>query len=696
MTGHHAGRGGSRRRIQMPLAAALVAVTAFVRVPLELYDASRQDFAGGSGGVLLTLLGAGGLLFLLLTFGVAWLPARVRDITEAVLVGLAVYAWARAGLFPGPSVNLDGGRVAADLSTGLAGLLAPLTGGLLLAWLGGRQPRIVTTILAVLLGGSIVQSAGAAVSWRPGPAASDTAKATLLEWSREENVLIVVLDTLQSRVFEEVLEAEPALREELDGFRFYRSASSPSPTTYLSLPAIHSGQRYDPTQSARQYYRESIRDGSVLNRLVSAGYQVSYAMAMGPCPVAVGSCLGTRGLALSRREIAIKEASGLLDLGTYRVLPDTLRRVVLRRPQGPFAAAARKVYPTGHAESELAALERVASSSVVTDSPPTAKMIHSVITHPPSVLRADCSTGERRLDRRSAVEQARCAFRPIVALLDRLDAEGAYDVSNILLIADHGAGFGRRMKSQDRKFKRMVGALNPAVLVKPAHEHGPLTTSDAPLELTDLARALCDEAGCSPAEGLRRLESVDAGRTREAFSYNWKNQYWNLPQIPGITRYSIRGGMSQVGSWSRAATAYAPGTVLDFRSRTQNSAAYLGVGWGRREVSHQPMVDPRASLLLRMPLDRTLDYEMVVRAQLGDASSTTAARVGVEVNGVTIGELVSDRSHAPIEEHKLDIPVGLLSQSPETTIAFSTEETPRNESRQARFALQTFELRRQP
>ena len=63
---------------------------------------------------------------------------------------------------------------------------------------------------------------------------------------------------------------------------------------------------------------------------------------------------------------------------------------------------------------------------------------------------------------------------------------------------------------------------------------------------------------------------------------------------------------------------------------------------------------------------------------------------------MTIGELVSDRSRAPIEEHKLDIPVGLLSQSPETTIAFSTEEAPRGESPQARFALQTFVLRRQP
>lgn len=695
MTTQAADQESPRRRTPALLAAALLAVTAFVRVPIQLYDASRQDFIGGSGDVLLILLGAGAVLFLVLALGVAWLPSRLRNVADAALVGLAVYAWARAGLFPGPSVNLDGGRVTTDLSTGLAGLLVPLTGGLLLAWLGGRQPRIATTVLAVLLGGSIVQSvAAAASSWRPGPPASETAVATLLEWSREENVLIVVLDSLQSRVFEEVLEAEPGLRERLDGFRFYRSASSNSPTTYLSLPAIHSGRRYDPTESAREFYRESIHEGSVLNRLADAGYRVSYAKAMDPCPSAVTSCLGALGLGRSRGQIAIKEASHLLDLGLYRALPDGLRRGILERGRGPIAATVGQVSHGGRAESELAALERLASSSVVRDTPPTAKMIHTVITHSPWTLQADCSPGDRRLDRRSAVAQTRCAFKSIVALLDRLEAEGVYDVSNIMLIADHGAGFGRPMESRDRKLKRIVGTLSPVVLVKPAHARGPLIMSEAPLELTDLAPALCDESGCSPAEGLRRLESVDAGRVREALWYNWRNGYWNLPQIPGITRYSIRGDMSLVESWSREAAAYAPGTVLDFRSKKQNSAPYLGVGWGRRTPTHQPMVDPRATLQLRMPSDPALDYRMVLRAQWV-TTSATADRVAVQVNGVKVGELVSNLPGPPIEEHELSIPAAVLSRSPDTTITFSTEEPLQGEGR-ARFGLQTFELRRRP
>ena len=87
----------------------------------------------------------------------------------------------------------------------------------------------------------------------------------------------------------------------------------------------------------------------------------------------------------------------------------------------------------------------------------------------------------------------------------------------------------------------MVGAFNPLVLVKPAVARGPLATSDAPIELADVARSLCGGAGCSPAEGLRRLEAVDPGRTRAAFWYTWKHAYWRLPQIPGLVRYSIRG-----------------------------------------------------------------------------------------------------------------------------------------------------------
>ena len=332
-----------------------------------------------------------------------------------------------------------------------------------------------------------------------------------------------------------------------------------------------------------QFYREAVYEASVLNRLARAGNRTSYAMGgRGGCPKAFATCMTTLELARSRVEVVLGEAAPLLDLGLYRVLPDGLREAVLRDGQGPLARLSGRAHLAERAVGEAAALQRLASASTVTDSPPTAKMIHSLITHLPAVLQPDCSAGERRFDREAARLQAQCAFRRIVALLERLRRDGAYDVSSIVVIADHGYGYESSYAggSEGPEFRRMVGAFNPVVLVKPAASRGPLSTSDAPIELADVATALCGEAGCSPAEGLRRLDAVDPGRTRTAFWYIWKHEYWGLKHIPGIQQYSIQGDLPKRDSWSREAPAYEPGTVIEFR-HGGNLGPFVGVGWGQ-------------------------------------------------------------------------------------------------------------------
>ena len=283
-----------------------------------------------------------------------------------------------------------------------------------------------------------------------------------------------------------------------------------------------------------------------------------------------------------------------------------------RWPAGPGSGAGR--------ETEVAALGHVVSSSTVTDSPPTAKMIHTMVTHPPFVLRADCSVGEGGLGRVAALLQAECAFRHVSALLERLEALGVYDVSSIVIAADHGYGLETRFAADlhDARFRRRVGAFNPLVLVKPARSRGPLETSDAPIELADLAGALCGETDCSPAEGLRGLATVDAGRTRLAFWYVWKQRFWNLPHIPGLTQYTIRGDLLRHESWSRAATDYTPGTAIDFR-RGHNSGPYRDFGWERPQPTHTRMADARATVRLRARIEPLRDYELVLEARLDDA-----------------------------------------------------------------------------
>jgi hypothetical protein len=678
------------------VAAAVLAVTTLVQVPLEAYGASVPDFTSASRDVALAIFAAGLLLFLAVAVVLSLLAPRPRSHATAVLVGVAAFAWIRSGFFPGPSVALDGGRLTTDLSTGPAGLLVPLAGGAFLAWLGARRARVATTFLAVLLAGSLVRSVGVAASvWNASPPASDAAARSVLEWSRHGNVLVLILDSVSSDIFEEVLETQPLLRAQLDGFRYYRHASSNSPTTFLSLPTIHSGRVYDPERPAEGFFKEEIREHSVLNRFAGAGYRVSYAMGILTCPKAVEHCVGTAELARSRVRSLVEDASRLVDLGIYRVLPDGLRRALLEGGRGPLGALVGRVWRTSWTEVHVAAFERVVSSSTVTDSPPTAKMIHTMMTHLPLVLQADCSVGERGLDRAAAIRQVTCASRHVAALLERLKAMGVYDVSNIVIAADHGYWQESRFAAgvNDARFRGRVGAFNPLVLVKPAWSRGPLATSDAPIELADLAGALCRETGCSPDQGLRRLDAVDAGRTRSAFWYVWKNN-WNVQRIPGLTRYTIRGDLLRHESWSREPEAYTPGTVIDFR-RGQNSGPYRDFGWGRPQPTHIRATHARATLRLRARFEAARQYELVLQAQLDDASPLRSEPVRVDVNGVRVGEVVAMGPGSPFREHRLAIPAGVLARSTDTVIGFSASGGPASDAdpRPAPLLLQTLQIR---
>jgi hypothetical protein len=676
------------------LAAGLLAAT-LVGVPVQIYRASALDFASASRDLLLAVFAAGLLAFAVLALVLLLLPARLGRGTGPLLVAVAAYAWTRSGFFPGPSVSLDGTPVTVDLSTGWAGLFVPLAGGALLAVLGARRPRVATTVLAALLAGSLAQSLVNGTSvWGAKAPASRHAVASLQEWSRTGNVFVLILDSLQSDVFEEVLEAEPRLRDELDGFRYYRLASSTGPTTYLSLPTIHGGLPYEPGKSLVQFYREAVYEGSVLNRLTRAGYRTSYGVGVDGCPKAVADCVSTLELARSPLEVTAREAAELLDIGVYRIAPDGPREAILRRGRGPLAVIMGQA-GAQQAQWSALALERLASAATATDSPPSAKMVHSMLTHPPGVLRPDCSVGERRFDREGDLFQAQCAVARVVGLFERLRALEVYDVSDIVVLADHGFRIESRFPVgiQDPTFRKMVGAFNPTVLVKPAGSHGRLTTSDAPIELADLPKALCGHAGCSPTDGLRHLEAVPPGRTRTAFYYKWKPGYWWLPHIPGLERYSIRGDLLSISSWSREPEAYSPEAVIEFR-RGGNLGPYLGFGWGYRQKTHTWMVDPEATVWLKGSFVPGRDYELVLGVQPPGGSPAAPTSVAVLVNGVEVGRVSGISPEPDFETHRYTIPAAVLARSPDTGIRFSAEPGPGRAK--ARLALRTLELRPAP
>jgi hypothetical protein len=240
----------------------------------------------------------------------------------------------------------------------------------------------------------------------------------------------------------------------------------------------------------------------------------------------------------------------------------------------------------------------------------------------------------------------------------------------------------------------MVGAFNPAVLVKPPMAHGPLITSDAPIELADLTRALCSAGRCSPAEGLSRLGDVDPSRARSAFFYTWHHAYWGLPEIPGLVRYSIRGDLQRAQSWSRWPSAYAPGTAIRFR-RGGNLGDYVGFGWGHRQTTDTQMVDPEATLWLKGTFEAGRDYALELEAQAPGGSPAAPSAVVVDVNGEEVGSIVGASSAPGFASYRFTVPARVLAQAADTVVRFSARAGPNDDPRRpaARIAVRTLELR---
>ena len=107
------------------------------------------------------------------------------------------------------------------------------------------------------------------------PDAEDPMLGSVLELSPERNVIILLVDTLQSDIFEELVNENPELKRELPGFTYFRNSSGLFPYTHLSIRALLTGAHYRPLEKLADYYPR-IRDQYVNRIIVSNGGLSAY------------------------------------------------------------------------------------------------------------------------------------------------------------------------------------------------------------------------------------------------------------------------------------------------------------------------------------------------------------------------------------------------------------------------------------
>ena len=558
-------RDDARRWRLLALLGGLLALSVlFVHVPAALWAGNLTEFHSSSGALLaLGLLSTGvGLVAVSLALGV--LPQSLQRAMACVLPAIGVTWWVYGLLLVGKMHALNGAVPPVDVSrmpgTWELGVVALFLGAVAIA---AARYRDTAIRLLVFLNIGLLAATTVAVVSAHGPvrATRGVDTTSVFRFSTRTNVLVVVLDELQSDLASTVFGGDPRLASAFDGFVFYKDTLGVAPTTMLSLPAIHSGVTYE-SGAIQTYFTTAVTGRSFLTLFTKAGYEASLVNPlMGVCPPRLAACVGVAEVlpaasAQRRATSSLRmESIRLLDLSIFRVAPFVLKSWVYNGGRGRVAVLAGTNLPqlAQLALDSNSALEEIASRLTSGDGPPTIKFVHSLATRMPYVIRDDCRT-VGAADIRKAESHARCGLQAVAALLDRLKAEGLYDRTVVLLLADHGLNpmlFPVASAGSHDEWYRMAESANPLFMLKPLNSRGPMRSAVESVQLVDVGATLCAATSACTAPHGYPAGQAPANRMRRFNQYSWDDRFWDSMTIPGLTRYDVRGPLDQQASWQR-------------------------------------------------------------------------------------------------------------------------------------------------
>ena len=521
---------------------ALFVLTLFVFLPAVIYLTNSEEFTNGLFELLAVGLGlalASGLVLWLFLRLLRLFGRRSLEKGIAVLFALAVLLWLQGNVLLWNYGPLDGRAIPwksmrpqgfVDLGIWI-GLLAA---AFLLSPIVVRHAKKASWFLILIQLGY-----GAALfvrlPERPSFQRYTVDSAHKFSFSKNRNVIIIVLDSFPSDVFAEVVRADTNLASAFGGFTFYRNSLGGYTATELSVALLLTGRFYDNSLPFEPWKREAYMGRSIPRVLLSEGWRVdvfpkvSYSLYYSD---QVASNF-VPGMPLAERMLDIFQ---IYDLALFRCLPHffksrvyneqawLLKRIGFgllgdrfqerkvhktRVSRGLSRVRVRDRHRFGRKAFRFSADVRFVTemllNAAATDSKGAFKFYHLGVPHLPLLLDADLNYRRADPSRDNYKAYATAGVKLMAVFLERLQEIGAYDNSLILILGDHGAGgqqqeFVIQPGMENDPARRLVRdrsriSAMPLVLVKPTAARGPLSVSDAPVSHADVAATVFHDLG---------------------------------------------------------------------------------------------------------------------------------------------------------------------------------------------------------
>ena len=558
-----------------------------------------------------------------LTLLLAVLPRRAFPWGQGVLLGLGV-----AALLQGNGLNADYGALNGQAIVWedytVYGLInTALWAGILFICLSLRQWKrfgalcvVLPCLLAVGEGGWIAYRAAQA----PTPQTETyLSQAGLYTVGTEENLLVLVLDSVDADQFAQALAEDPDLSRRLEGFTWYRNAMGLSDPTKYGLPALLTGQAYTQPVDYAGFIAAAYADAPLYTMLAGDVWDARFFTDSRYVSLDAGVVDN-----LAREELAVNDPAGLtrdlLRLCAFRYAPHFLKpqlwmysNVFLPYAQAQGEPVYEVTDPAFDARLREEGLEATVERAF--------RLIHLTGMHPPYTMDADCQYQAQGV---TAQEQMRGCLRLAEDYLEQLRALGVYDRSAVLILADHGTDTVHR----------------PLLLLKRPGDTGEMAVNDAPVSYADLPATYV--ALLTGAQAGTELWSIPQGqaRTRLYYHESSRNNAFNLYEystqaLSPSWEELIPTGRVFHGDSLEAAAPYTLGETLYFDLRA-TARPYLVSGFSSADFHSTWTVGEsgRISLpLAQLPRSDTLTVEMKFLSIMGGSQ-----RLRVDCGGQTVFE----------------------------------------------------------
>jgi hypothetical protein len=548
--------------------------------PFTIFSGNEAEFSAPFRELIRPLLLAGAASALALIAVGLVLPQKLFRAYGALVFGLALVLWIQGNFLVADYGPLDGTAIDFALESWRNPYEIALWIGVpVVCVLGTKHVARVAPFASAALVAVQIAALVSASALLPEPAQWKGPADSMVELSRRQNIIHIVLDAFQSDLFDEILnEDRKALDESLSGAVFFADHAGAFPTTMVSIPAMLTGTVYRQERPLPRYVREHFDKGSLFTSLRAHGYRVDNIAEIVYDTRSASNVYRTRRPYVSYAEYVEFAGWQLADLSLFRHAPHILRPRIyndqawrLQRMLGPGDTEGRRHLPVSGSAVLLELSQRLTPA---TDAP-VYKFIHVGIPHRPVTLTADCEYAEGlRPTRENYKGQTRCAVRRVVALLDRLKEVGAYDNSLIVISSDHGIGYPPQRFLNDRytpagALATLSGKSMALLIVKPPRSRGAVRVSSAPTTISDIAATVLDAAGVPhtlPGEPALKL-AENAPRVRSFGMYDWEDDGWKHNYFDALDVMEIRGRLRDGNSWTLVDSLYPPDADAATRTR---------------------------------------------------------------------------------------------------------------------------------